>query len=418
MLQGHWRIGQLWGIPLYIAPSWFLVVLLITVGYGLNWQADYPDWGAIKVWTVSFSMALLLFASVLMHELGHSLVAIVQGIRVKSVTLFLFGGIAAIEQEAKTPAKAIQLAIAGPAVSLGIAGLMLALSLVLPDFGQVLSSRLASVNLLLVVFNLIPALPLDGGQVLKALIWRFTGDPIQGTQIAAKSGQILGWGAVIAGLALALLQEDFTGGWIALLAWFVLRNASAYAGLADLQKTLVHLQAKDAFNQDFRVVDAGMTLRQFADAYLLDTSPPKIYVAALDGRDQGIVSLETFNQLERSQWEQQTLLTIVQPLSVLPTVLETTPLVEVIQRMEALQCPQLLVLSAPGAVVGILDRSNVVQVVSQSLDLTIPESEITQTRETGVYPSRLQLATIAQSIVNATQTSAPQSEYKSEYKSE
>ncbi|MGF1538739.1 MAG: site-2 protease family protein, partial [Elainellaceae cyanobacterium] len=197
MRQG-WRIGSMFGIPLFIDPSWFFILVLVTVSYSLNWQDQ--NWQGLE-WIAGFVMALLLFSSVLLHELGHSLVARSQGIPVNSITLFLFGGVASIAEESKTPGQAFQVAIAGPSVSLGLfVALILAAQVVPIEPAQIILDRLAKVNLVLALFNLLPGLPLDGGQVLKAAVWKFTGSRIQGVRWAARAGFLLGGTAIALGV--------------------------------------------------------------------------------------------------------------------------------------------------------------------------------------------------------------------------
>jgi len=186
-------------------------------------------------------MALLLFSSVILHELGHSLAARSQGIKVNSITLFVFGGVASIDRESRTPGGAFQVAIAGPAVSLTLFGLFYLLSETLPlsEAGQLIASDLANINLILALFNLIPGLPLDGGQVLKAAVWKLTGSRFQGVRWAAKTGKVLGGVGIALGLVLALVTGQFLGSmWIALIGGFIFRNASAYDRLTTLARIL------------------------------------------------------------------------------------------------------------------------------------------------------------------------------------
>jgi Zn-dependent protease len=343
-------------------------------------------------------MALLLFGSVVLHELGHSLVAKAQGIKVSSITLFLFGGIASIEQESKTPGKAFQVAIAGPAVSLVLALLLGAVAYAIPDPTNainVLAVNLALTNLILALFNLIPGLPLDGGQVLKAAIWKITGSRFKGIHWAAQTGKILGWLAILWG-ASSFVRGDFSGLWIAFLGWFGIRNATSYDRMTDLQETLLQIKAGEAMTRDFRVVDADMSLRQFADTYLLETDRPTVYFAASDGRYRGIVNASDLHMIERSEWETQTLHRIVQPLTNIPTVQETTSLVDVIQLLESQQLKRITVLSPADAVAGIIDRGDVVRALTKKMNIPLSEALIKQIKEEGVYPPGFQLGAIAQ----------------------
>ncbi len=341
------RIGSLFGIPLFLDPLWFVILAFATINFGLA----YLQWGTVLGWSAGIVMALLLFGSVLLHELGHSLVARSQGINVKSITLFFFGGIAAIEEESKSPGQAFQVAITGPAVSIVLSVLLTGLAYILPasSLASVLVGELGKINLVLALFNLIPGLPLDGGQILKAALWKATGNRFQAVHWAARAGQILGWLAIATGMAVDWFTGQLvTGLWIVLLGWFGIRNASTYDRVTTVQETLLQLTAADAMNSDFRVVDAEQTLRSFADLYLLENNPQPVYFAASDGRYRGMVSVDDLRSCERSQWETHTLQSIVHPLTEIPSVTESTSLVEVINQLE--QLPRITVLSPAGAV--------------------------------------------------------------------
>lgn len=404
-MRSGWRVGSLFDIPLFIDPSWIGVLVLIAIPRGLVWQETFPQWGAALAYSMGVLMALLLFTSVVLHELGHSLVAKAQGIKVSSITLFLFGGIASIEQESKTPGKAFQVAIAGPAVSLVLAVLLGAITYAVPNptnVLNVLAVNLAWTNLILALFNLIPGLPLDGGQVLKAAVWKVTGSRFKGVHWAARTGKILGWLAVLWG-ASSFVRGDYSGLWIAFLGWFGIRNATSYDRMTDLQETLLQIKAGEAMTRDFRVVDADLTVRQFADTYLLDTIRPTVYFAASDGRYRGMVSINDLHTIERSEWETQTLHRIVQPLNTIPTVQETASLVDVIQLMEPQQLKWITVLSPAGTVAGIMDRGDVVRALTQKMNIPLSEALIKQIKEEGIYPPGFQLGTIAQAAAEGTQ---------------
>lgn len=396
-MQTGWRIGSLFKIPLFLDPLWFVILALATLNFGFA----YMEWGTILAWSAGLVMALLLFGSVLLHELGHSLVARSQGIKVNSITLFFFGGIAAIEEESKTPGQAFQVAIAGPTVSIALFVLLTLLSQVLPlsSPASVMAADLARINLVLALFNLIPGLPLDGGQVLKAAVWKVTGNRFQAVHWAAKAGQILGYCAIGFGIAVDWFTGQLVNGlWIVLLGWFSIRNASAYDRVTTLQEALLQLVAADAMKQDFRVVDADQTLRQFADLYLLETTTPQVYFAASDGRYRGMVSVDDLRLVERSQWESQTLHSILRPLTEIPTVADSTPLVEVINQLETQQLPRITVLSPAGAVVGLIDRGDIVRSIGEKLNMPFSEAEIKRVKEEGSYPRGLQLGVLAKRI--------------------
>ena len=399
--RSGWQVGTVFGIPLYLDSSWLFIIGLLTLANGLNWQQLYPTWQTWQVWGGGLATSLLLFGSVLVHELGHSLVAKAQGTKVNSITLFLFGGIASIDEEAKTPGNAFWVAIAGPLVSFALFG-VLSVAAVLTTVNspvQVLSQDLAQMNLVLGIFNLIPGLPLDGGQVLKAAVWKVTGSRFKGVHWAAKVGQLLGWAAIILGLFLALLAGNVSGFWIALLGWFGLRNAYSYDRFTDLQEALLQLEAKDAMTREFRVVDAEQTVRVFADDYVLATSHPPAYFAASNGRYRGRVDIDDLNNLERSTWEHQRVKDIVHTLAEIPTVNENTALPEVIQRLEAEQLQYITVLSPAGAIAGIVDRGDVVRALGQKMNLNIPAEEIRRIKEEGAFPATFQIQAIAKAVL-------------------
>ncbi|MEL6397994.1 MAG: site-2 protease family protein [Cyanobacteria bacterium J06607_6] len=397
-MRSGWRVGSILGIPLYLDTSWFVIVLLVTFVYGSNplWQEQWGDGS----WLIGLAMALLLFGSVLLHELGHSLVAQSQGIQVNSITLFLFGGIAAIDQESKTPGQAFQVAIAGPAVSLSLYFLLTLCITVLslPGPLAVLFASVAQINLVLTVFNLIPGLPLDGGQVLKAAVWKLTDSRIKGIRWAARTGQILGWTAVGGGLLIYLAQPSLDLIWIVLIGGFAIRNAANYGRIADLQETLSELTAADAMARDFRVLDANLTLRQFADEYLLQSTRAPLYFAASDGRYRGLVKIEDVRDIERSEWESRTLQSIARPLTAVTNVRETTPLVEVIAALEAQETARLVVLTPADAVAGVIDRGEVVRALGKKMNLSISDAVIQRIKDEGEYPPGLKLSSLAKGL--------------------
>jgi Zn-dependent protease len=194
-MNGNIRVGNLFGIPFYVNPSWFLVLGLVTLTYGNGLAAQFSSLTGVVPFVLGLATALLLFASVVAHELGHSFVALRQGIKVHSITLFLFGGLASLEKESETPAGAFWVAIAGPLVSFLIFGIATLLGGSLQLTGPIgaILGLLAYVNLTLGIFNLIPGLPLDGGNILKAAVWKITGNPYKGVKFASRVGQAFGW---------------------------------------------------------------------------------------------------------------------------------------------------------------------------------------------------------------------------------
>ena len=401
-MRANWQIGSLFGIPLYIDPSWLFILVFFTLVNASDIYAQelLPD-GSVLVWGVSLVMALLLFGSVLLHELGHSLVALSQGITVNSITLFLFGGIASINRESKTPVGALGVAIAGPAVSFALFGLFSTLNQFFPPSSilHYISTYLARINLVLAIFNLIPGLPLDGGQVLKAIVWQISGDRFQGIHWASQSGKLVGWFGISLGLFFVLMTGEFGAAWLALIGWFVLRNADAYDRLTTLQESLLKLVAADAMTREFRVVNANLTLRQFAEEYILtQIDSPISYFAASEGRYRGLVKVQDLKFIERGEWDGKTLGDIAHPLTEILSVQENTSLATVINQLEKTGENQITVLSPAGAVAGVIDRGDLVRAVALKHNLSIPESEIKRIKTEGDYPSYLPLPAIAKTL--------------------
>ncbi|MBD0337164.1 MAG: CBS domain-containing protein, partial [Cyanobacteria bacterium Co-bin13] len=247
--------------------------------------------------------------------------------------------------------------------------------------------------------NLIPGLPLDGGQVLKALVWKITKSRTKGIRWAASSGQLLGWLAISLGLFATVVYQIWFGLWIAAIGWFALRNAAAYNRVTDLQEAMASLTAADAMAREFRVVDADITLRQFADDYVLQEKRSPVYFAASDGRYRGLVAVDDLREIERSEWETRTLQSIAQPLLEIPSVREQTPLPDVIATLETTLLPRITVLTPADAVAGIVDRGDVVRALAGQLGFPISESVIQRIKEEGKYPPGLQIPAIAKAAI-------------------
>ncbi len=398
-MQSGLRIGSIFGIPLQIHPSWLVVVGLITISNSFEWQTAYPQWGTAITWSAGLASALLLFSSVLLHELGHSLTARSQGIDVNSITLFLFGGVASIDKESKTPGQAFQVAIAGPAVSIVLGLLLLGILNFLPvgTPWAVLLGDLSRINIILALFNLIPGLPLDGGQILKAAVWKATGDRFKGVRWAARSGAIIGWCAILLAFAGVFILNEPGLLWIGLLGWFGVQNARNYDRVTSLQESLLSLKASDAMTRGFRVLDADLSLEDFTEDYLIPKRSP-VYFAAANGRYCGWVNPDDMQTIERSEWSYQPVRKLVASLQDIATVTEGDTLASIIQRMEKEALKFITVLSPAGAVAGVVDRGDLVQAIGQSMGFRFPKTEIDRIKAEGSYPPGLQLAAIADSI--------------------
>ncbi len=391
-----WRIGSILGIPILIAPSWFIILAVVTYAYGTTWQM--MDWQPTMVWIAALTMALALFLSVVLHELGHSLVARSHAIPVQSITLFLFGGMATISQESKTPGQAFQVAIAGPSVSFGLYLLLIIMEGLLPHGspGKMVVGNLAGINLILALFNMLPGLPLDGGQVLKSAIWKLTGSRIQGVRWAARAGWLLGGLAIALSLVLLVRYAMVSVLWIALLGWFGLRHANAHQQFATLQSLLLRLTVSQGMTRDFISIEATQTLQDFGDRYLMGQPPPNCCFVVAEGVYQGVLRLDDLHQIPSADWASYPVSAMMYPLETLPMVEENLCLADAIDRLEQQPYPWLLVRSPTGAIAGLLDRGDIVRSLSKGLKQPINEEIVQQIKAEQAYPDRLPLVAIAQ----------------------
>jgi len=364
-MNGNLRVGNLFGIPFYINFSWFLVLAIVTWDYGNELGFAFPQLGA-SAWILGLITALLLFASVLAHELGHSFVAIRQGIPVNSITLFLFGGLASLEEESKTPAEAFWVAIAGPLVSVILFGLFTAISVFAGLSGPMAAivGLLSYINLILAAFNLLPGLPLDGGNVLKAAVWKITGKPYSGVAFASRVGQALGWVGITLGFLSIFGVSNVGSVWTLLVGWFLLQNATRYAQAATVQEQLSGLTAADAVIPNSPIVSADISLREFANSYVIGNTANWQKYLVVDADDQliGQIAVEAMKTVPTNDWWDVQVRELMQPVEQLETVDSDEPLLEVVQLLERKQVPSLVVLRS-GALLGLLEKASILQVL-------------------------------------------------------
>lgn len=365
-MNGNIRVGNLFGIPFYINPSWFLILGLITLSYG-GQLALFPQLNGITPWLLGFVAALLLFASVLAHELGHSFVAIAQGIEVKSITLFLFGGLASLGKESETPGESFLVAIAGPAVSLLLFGVFTAIGVSVPLSPPLAAvvSLIASLNLILALFNLIPGLPLDGGNILKAAVWRITGNPNKGIVFASRAGQIFGWVAIVVGVLAVLDLSPVGSFWTLLIGWFLLQNAGVSAQTATVQETLSNYTAEDAVIQNSPIVSADLTLREFVNEHVIGKPQwSKFLVTNSEGQLQGTIASNDLKAVPTSEWTQIKVGEIMQPAETIHAIRSDRTLLEVVKLLEQMQdVKQLAVVQENDVVVGLLEKASVISLL-------------------------------------------------------
>lgn len=365
-MNGNIRVGSLFGIPFYVNPSWFLVLGLVTWSYGDGLAAQFPNLPNGSPLLLGLITALLLFGSVLAHELGHSFVAISQGIKVESITLFLFGGLASLEKESDTPAAAFWVAIAGPAVSLLLAGSLTTLGFVAHLTGPIaaITAVLAAINLSLGLFNLIPGLPLDGGNILKAIVWKVTGNSYQGVKIASIVGQAFGWVAIASGLIPLFLYGSFDNFWNLLIGSFLLQNAGRSAQFARVQERLTGLTAADAVTPNSPIIAENITLREFVDQRTLTQSNwQKFLVTNERGQLVGELALEALKTIQADRWSSTLVSELMQSIEPKTIITADKSLLQAIEQLESEKVTTLSVTSADGLLVGLLEKTAVIDIL-------------------------------------------------------
>lgn len=401
-----WQLLKIRGIPLRIHPTWFVILLLATLAFERHYRlVDRLPVAPASLWLVALATALLLFVSLLLHELGHSLTALAQGVRVRSITLFLFGGVAALERECSTPISALLVAAAGPAVSLllavGLLGVQHAAAHLSPVLGAMVEV-LGELNLVLLLYNLLPGLPLDGGLILKALVWQVTGSQRRGVVVANNCGRFLSFLAVGMGVVLLLRGGGVAGAWLLLIGWFGLGAARSQSQLLLMQQALRDLRVRDVTQRRFRVLEASTSLRRFSQLRL-DTASgdglPDWWLVCDRGRWQGVIDDQPLQQLPVQLWDEQAVAEHLQPLSSLPQIGEAEPLWRAALALEDAVPSRLLVLSGAGLPSGTVERAEIGEAVLQRLGLRLPSGLMTQARRQNAYPLGLDLGQVARAML-------------------
>ncbi|MEM8829865.1 MAG: site-2 protease family protein [Cyanobacteria bacterium P01_G01_bin.19] len=366
-MNGNIRIGNLFGIPFFINPSWFFVLGLVTWSYGSN-LTQFPQLTGIMPWFLGLVAALLLFSSVLAHELGHSFVAISQGIPVKSITLFIFGGLATLEKESETPLQAFLVAIAGPLVSVLLFGIFsfvaATASLSLPI--KAIVSLVAYINLVLALFNMIPGLPLDGGNVLKAIVWKLTGNPNKGIIFAGRVGQVIGWIAIGLGFLSILGISQVGSIWTLFIGAFLLRNAGFAAQSATVQDKLDRYTAADAVIADSPIVEQNLTVREFVNNYVIGKERWKKFLIVDENHQLvGEIAVANLKQIPTSQWNEVYLSELLESVDSANIISATTSLLEVAKEFETNSPRELIVVKESGEVCGLLEKASIINLMAQ-----------------------------------------------------
>jgi Zn-dependent protease/CBS domain-containing protein len=372
--KSGFRIGSILGIPIYLHASWLLIFGLITYSLGMQFTQSHPQWSSTQHWTVGVLTSLLFFASVLFHELSHSVVAMHYKIRVASITLFLFGGVARIGRE---PSKAIQefnIAIAGPLASYFLCVFFFGLTLLFPysDALGALGLWLAQINFAVATFNLLPGFPLDGGRIFRAAVWGATKDFTRATRVASVSGQLVAYGLISLGAWFAAVKHDWQSGlWLACIGFYLQSAARDSIAQLAIRETLAGLRASDVMNNEVPTINRNTSLEEYS-AEVLRTGR-RCHLVVTEDRLVGMINVQALNSVPRDEWNSNSVQAVMIPRERISWAAPEEPLLRLLERLLAADINQMPVVSVSGEddaqVIGMVTRDSILRVMQTRAEL-------------------------------------------------
>jgi Zn-dependent protease len=354
-------VARIFGISIGLDYSWFLILVLFTWALAASYYPTaYPTWSRAEYWIMGAVTALMFFVCVLLHELGHSVVAMRFQIPVRSITLFIFGGVSQIEGEPRSAGAEFWIAIAGPLVS---GALAVVFTLLRPAVAGVspllaLTTYLAYINGALAVFNLIPGFPLDGGRVLRAVLWSSTRSLRKATVTAATIGRFVAFAFIVWGIAQIFAGQLGNGLWIVFIGWFLENAASAQVQQQVVGGLLAGHTAKEAMNPHYVSVSAATPLQDLVDHHILGSGSRSIMITR-DNEIVGLVTVHEITAVPRERWPTTTVAEAMTPIARLKRVQPTTGLWEAMTEMDHDGVNQLPVME-DGRILGMLTRGDVI----------------------------------------------------------
>lgn len=365
MLQSSVRLGTIAGIRIGLHYTWFIIFVLMSYSLYLWFMEIHPDWSGRVAVATAVVTSLLFFASILLHELGHSIVAIGRGIRVHSITLFIFGGLAQTEKDADSAATEFWIAIAGPLVSLFLAAVFYFLKLLLGPHSEAVgeaTSWLASINLAVTLFNLVPGFPLDGGRVFRALVWGITSNAVKGMNWAVMSGRIVAYSLMAFGLFVMLYTGLLLNGlWMLGIGWFLLTAAELSGQAYTLSRIICGVVAREVMQRDVPWVEGSLSITDWIDAHVLTTGR-RGFLVRQDQRVIGLVTLSDCKRLPRTHWPTTPVREVMTPFERLHTVRPEASVDTVLRLMQTYSLNQVPVTEG-GDIVGWIDRERLLNIL-------------------------------------------------------
>jgi Zn-dependent protease/CBS domain-containing protein len=367
------RLGRIAGIEFGLNWSWVVVFVLIvwTLASGI-FPSTNPGLSKGTHVAMALVAAFFFFLSILLHEFGHALQARREGIEIDGITLWLFGGVARFKGSFHSAGAEFRVAIAGPLVSLVLGGIFVVIALIpgLPSAVDGVVSWLGYINLSLLVFNLIPAQPLDGGRVLHSTLWRLRGDFVWATRLAANVGRAFGYLLIAGGIAMFIFQSSFSGAWLAFLGWFLLNAATAEARYLLTQQALNGLRVRDVMTPDPVVVSPDTTLGQFMDNVMF-SQRHTTYPVVEDGRPVGLLPFRCVANVPRSEWDRRRVRDCLIPLDKVPVLQQNEEAVDALAELTQAAGGHGLVVSN-GGLAGIVSTSDLARALEARRRRTVP----------------------------------------------
>jgi Zn-dependent protease/predicted transcriptional regulator len=368
-MESNIKLGKLFGIEIGVSYSWFIIFALITFSLWSNYATEHSNWPSSWHIIAGLATSFLFFASLLAHEMSHSLLALAKGLPVHSITLFIFGGVSRIEKEAMNASTEFWVGVIGPISSAVLAGMFYLLALLVNDpYSPVgaMAGWLAVINLALAIFNLIPGFPLDGGRVLRAAVWAITGSLSKATRIAASVGQGFAYVFIMGGILLALRGNLVNGLWLAFIGWFLLDAARSSQQAMVFERAMKGARARDVMNADVPTIPAETTLSEFVDDHLLRTGR-RCFVVMRDSQMLGIVTTHEVKAIDKELWPEVTVERVMRPFETMSWVGPNTDLKKVLELMDSDDINQVPVLDE-GHLEGIIRREHLIRFIKTRVE--------------------------------------------------
>jgi Zn-dependent protease/CBS domain-containing protein len=361
MEQQSISLGKIFQIPVRLDYSWFLLFILLTwLLAGNYYPAEYPNWPVAEYWILGAITAVMLFASVLLHELGHSVLALRNGIPVHSITLFVFGGVAQISKEPTRPLTDFLVASAGLAVSFGLAVLFVLLQPVVAASAPLLALAryLAYINGMLLVFNLIPGFPLDGGRVFRSIVWGISGNFDRATLIAATLGRVIAFLFILLGVWLVFFGSFLNGLWIIFVGWFLESASTGEVRQQALRTLLAGRKVSQIMGRNYVSIPADISLQRLIDDHILGAGR-RFFVVETAGVVAGVMTMHKLREIPRTEWPQTLVSRAMIPIEKTDWIGPDVELWDALRKMNEDGVNQLPVI-ADSRIQGVLSRENVV----------------------------------------------------------